>query len=252
MKSSFSDWLLSSIENLQNIDFGVFFMCIVAYIVLMWVIATFWVYFDARRRYKSIWIVILIALLVAPFNFPALILYIMLRPEYTRDDLANIEESIANLFISQGRLLTAPEPKTQEESDEVKEEIQEEIHMLQENVLDPESKRLLNLRDAASSYIISSRSFIEKTRSQILNSASKFGKRNLYEDHTDNAIDVLSSELPAKNQNAETISESESKISRKSVRKPIQKPSKKKPPVAKKAEAKRQPRKTPPVKLVLK
>lgn len=248
MKSSFSDWLLSSIENLQNIDFGVFFMCIVAYIVLMWVIATFWVYFDARRRYKNIWIVILIALLVAPFNFPALILYIMLRPEYTRDDLANIEESIANLFISQGRLLTAPENKV-ETPEEVKEEIEEEVHILQENVLDPESRRLLNLRDAASSYILSSKSFIEKTRSQIVNSASKFAKKNQYHDDTNKAIDVVSREVELEN-----VSEKkeDAKIPKRAARNSKPKEVKKKTPPAKKTESKRQLRKTPPVKLVLK
>ena len=115
--------------------------------------------------------------------------------------------------------------------------------------MDPESRRLLNLRDAASSYILSSKSFIEKTRSQIVNSASKFAKKNQYHDDTNKAIDVVSREVELEN-----VSEKKEdvKIPKRAARNTKPKEVKKKTPPVKKTESKRQLRKTPPVKLVLK
>lgn len=53
----------------------------VIYLIILWVAFSLWVFTDAKKRYKNIVVAALVALFVLVFNFPALVLYFVVRPE---------------------------------------------------------------------------------------------------------------------------------------------------------------------------
>ncbi len=106
--NNWSEILLNFISNLNNLDLAqVIFFCF-AYFIVMWFIATIWVYVDAKKRYKNTGWIIFVTLMTAPFNVPWLILYVLMRPEHTKEDIDNITSTVTNIFIKDGRLLPNP------------------------------------------------------------------------------------------------------------------------------------------------
>ena len=65
-----------------KLDYGTLGALILLYIVALWAAFSFWVLTDAKRRYKSTISGIVWFLLVFILNFPALIFYIIIRPEH--------------------------------------------------------------------------------------------------------------------------------------------------------------------------
>ncbi|MDQ7021715.1 MAG: hypothetical protein Q9M91_07945 [Candidatus Dojkabacteria bacterium] len=59
---------------------------VLLYVGLMWLMFSAWVFFDSKKRFENIYISIAFFLLVLPFNFPALIFYLIIRPE-TEDEM---------------------------------------------------------------------------------------------------------------------------------------------------------------------
>lgn len=61
------------------------------YFAGMWLMFCIWVFIDANRRFKKLWIAILFTLIVLPFNIPGFILYLIARPEedlyYSADEM---------------------------------------------------------------------------------------------------------------------------------------------------------------------
>lgn len=51
------------------------------YIGFLWLLFSFWVFIDAKRRYKKRSVAIVFFLVVLIFNFPALVFYLITRPE---------------------------------------------------------------------------------------------------------------------------------------------------------------------------
>lgn len=51
------------------------------YLGLIWLLFSFWVFIDAKKRYKKIGIAIIYFFVVLIFSFPALIFYLITRPE---------------------------------------------------------------------------------------------------------------------------------------------------------------------------
>lgn len=51
------------------------------YLAALWVAISVWVYADATKRYKNMMIAIVVTIFVFVLNFPALIVYLVIRPE---------------------------------------------------------------------------------------------------------------------------------------------------------------------------
>ena len=65
------------------IDYQVVLTAVVLYVVAMWLMFCLWVFLDARKRYHSVWVALMFGVLVFIFTFPALIFYLVVRPEET-------------------------------------------------------------------------------------------------------------------------------------------------------------------------
>jgi len=57
----------------------------VAYVALLWFLFSFWVFIDAKKRYKKTGLALILFFVVFIFNFPALIFYLITRPENEDD-----------------------------------------------------------------------------------------------------------------------------------------------------------------------
>lgn len=107
--NKFSEFTLGFFKNVETMDFDKLLQYITMYVLAFWGIVTIWVFFDARRRYESIWIPVLIFILMWPFNILALFVYILLRPEYTTRDIQMIYGgSLENFSFAQKKGLPAP------------------------------------------------------------------------------------------------------------------------------------------------
>lgn len=71
-----SDFIVGLFSNAGNL-----LIVIVIYIAALWLMFCLWVLIDANKRYHNFLIAILFTLIVFVFNFPALIFYLILRPE---------------------------------------------------------------------------------------------------------------------------------------------------------------------------
>lgn len=70
------------------------------YILILWLMFSFWVFVDARKRYKKTSIGIIFFFVVFIFNFPALIFYIVTRPEDENDFLFFHPDNLSNKGVN--------------------------------------------------------------------------------------------------------------------------------------------------------
>ncbi len=76
---------MDALNSVLSIDFQKIFVFVALYLVVLWVLICLWVYQDAKRRFKAMHIALIFFLLVLVLNFPALIFYLIVRPE-TEDE----------------------------------------------------------------------------------------------------------------------------------------------------------------------
>lgn len=69
-----------------DIDFQSLLPFVAIYVTLVWAMFSVWLFLDARRRYNNVFIALAFFLLVLPYNFPALVFYLIIRPE-TEEEL---------------------------------------------------------------------------------------------------------------------------------------------------------------------
>lgn len=62
-------------------DFPTILMGVIVYVALLWFLFSFWVFIDAKKRYKNTKLGVVFFLVVLIFNFPALVFYLLVRPE---------------------------------------------------------------------------------------------------------------------------------------------------------------------------
>lgn len=94
--TTIGEFILKQIEENQNRDWDSIFKALGIFLALFWVFICIWVYFDVRSRYKRRITAVLVTLFVLIFNIPALIIYVVLRPEHTREEIKLIQS--AQLF----------------------------------------------------------------------------------------------------------------------------------------------------------
>lgn len=73
--------LLNVVTGKEAPDFNFVLSGLVIYLALLWLAFCAWVFIDAKRRYGTLYKAILISLAVFILNFPALIFYLVVRPE---------------------------------------------------------------------------------------------------------------------------------------------------------------------------
>lgn len=78
------DSFLDFIEN--GPDLGGILPFIGVYVLVVWLMFAVWAFKDARMRYENVMIPIGLFLLILPLNFPALVFYLIIRPE-TEEEL---------------------------------------------------------------------------------------------------------------------------------------------------------------------
>src|SRR6185369_12606874 len=91
---------MDAINSVLSIDFQKIFIFVIIYLLVLWFLICFWVYNDAKKRYKATHLALIFFLLTLVLNFPALIFYLIIRPE--NDDehvfyMHSDEEASSNL-----------------------------------------------------------------------------------------------------------------------------------------------------------
>lgn len=89
------DFFLDLINVNENLDYSLLVSIVVGYFFIIWFIISLWVFFDARKRHSSVMLCILYWFFVFIFGPPALIFYIMIRPEHTLE-----EDYLMNMALS--------------------------------------------------------------------------------------------------------------------------------------------------------
>lgn len=77
------DFLLDILQI--NIDYKSILAYAAIYLVSLWLLFCLWVFFDAKKRYTNMAVPIALFLAVLILNFPALIFYLIIRPEDDED-----------------------------------------------------------------------------------------------------------------------------------------------------------------------
>lgn len=90
-----ADYILDLLNANETINYSIILSFIAAYIIFMWFIVSIWLFTDAKKRYQSSIQPLLFAFFILFFGPPALIFYIMIRPEHTLD-----EDYFINLALS--------------------------------------------------------------------------------------------------------------------------------------------------------
>lgn len=91
--TTIGEFILKQIQDNQNRDWDSIFKALGIFLALFWLCICIWVYFDVRTRYKRRITAILVTLFVLIFNIPALIIYVVLRPEHTKEEIKLIQSA---------------------------------------------------------------------------------------------------------------------------------------------------------------
>jgi hypothetical protein len=84
----------------SKIDYQTIFAIIGLYLLSLWLMFCLWVFVDANKRYNKPVMGLFMALLVFVFNFPALVFYLIIRPESDEfADFANLEGSSGGVQV---------------------------------------------------------------------------------------------------------------------------------------------------------
>lgn len=73
--------LIVNIAEGNIIEYKNIFFYVVLYLCSLWLLFAIWVYFDAKKRFEGNLLPALLAFVVFVLNFPALMFYLIIRPE---------------------------------------------------------------------------------------------------------------------------------------------------------------------------
>lgn len=77
------DTILTAVENLQFVNFTLIGQIVGLMLTVMWVFTVIWVWHDSGERTASLPFRVIMSLFVLPFNVPGLVIYLMIRPTQT-------------------------------------------------------------------------------------------------------------------------------------------------------------------------
>lgn len=96
MKQDIGEVIINFINNNQHNNWDAIFKALLIFLGVFWIGICLWIFIDSRTRYKSLIVAILITLFVLVFNIPALIIYVILRPEHTREEISLIANAASS------------------------------------------------------------------------------------------------------------------------------------------------------------
>jgi hypothetical protein len=91
--------MLDSVVGLleADINWNNILLIVIGYIFLLWFLLSFWVALDAKKRYKSIVVAIFLFLVVLILNIPALVFYLIVRPDREEDNILYLHSEESGL-----------------------------------------------------------------------------------------------------------------------------------------------------------
>jgi len=75
-----SDFLLSFLDFNSGVNYGTITFLIVFYVLVLWLIVSIWVYYDAKKRFDNAIIPVVLAVTNFILFFPFLFVYLLIRP----------------------------------------------------------------------------------------------------------------------------------------------------------------------------
>lgn len=102
--------LLNVVTGQQAPDFNFLLSGLLVYLGLLWFAFCVWVFVDAHRRYDSLAVAAIISVVVLILNFPALIFYLVVRPEDEQvrvEHQTGVEVPVVKFVDSQGNVRLA-------------------------------------------------------------------------------------------------------------------------------------------------
>ena len=96
---SAADFIVQLLNLNEEIPFQSIFFLIVFYILMLWLVISVWVFFDARKRYDADITAFLFGILVLFLNVPMLVFYFAVRPEIRFEDFDDWETGGVNVPI---------------------------------------------------------------------------------------------------------------------------------------------------------
>lgn len=88
-----SEFFLNLIKTNEGINYGFVFLLVGLYMIAFWLIVCFWAWFDSNKRYKNKAMPFLIFIFILLMGFPALIFYIIIRPEHTKEEQEYVDQA---------------------------------------------------------------------------------------------------------------------------------------------------------------
>ncbi|MEO6728460.1 MAG: hypothetical protein ABIM99_00910 [Candidatus Dojkabacteria bacterium] len=90
---------MDAINSVLSIDFAKIFIFVAIYLLVLWLLICVWVYNDAMKRFKAMHLAIIFFMLCLVLNFPALIFYLIIRPESEEEHVfyMHSDEEASNL-----------------------------------------------------------------------------------------------------------------------------------------------------------
>jgi hypothetical protein len=80
-------FILDSLQNIGSTNFDLVIKFVLLLFVIFWVVVIVWTWFDSSERSTKLFFRITSVLVVAIFNIPGLIMYILLRPKATIEEI---------------------------------------------------------------------------------------------------------------------------------------------------------------------
>lgn len=102
--------LLNVVTGQQAPDFNFLLTGLVVYLLVLWFAFCVWVFVDAHRRFDNLFVAALISVVVLILNFPALIFYLVVRPEDEQARAENhtgVEVPVVKFVDAQGNVRLA-------------------------------------------------------------------------------------------------------------------------------------------------
>ncbi len=94
-----SDVIVNLINLNENVDYSSFITLFCSYLITLWLVISIWVGVDAYRRFNNKTIAFTFFLLTFLLNFPILIFYFIVRPEFKYEDFEEWETGGVNVPI---------------------------------------------------------------------------------------------------------------------------------------------------------
>lgn len=95
--NAMEEFLLNIINfNEDVVNYPFIFTSVFVYVFLLWVAVSVWVLADARKRYRNVLMHFVIFFFILFFNLPALIFYLLIRPDFTFEEEELLEATLYN------------------------------------------------------------------------------------------------------------------------------------------------------------